>query len=264
MPVATTCNRRRFLIGLTSAAAAAALPRIASAADKPPLRMAYFETYSPLSFRDGEKMRGIIIDVLDEVIGKRLGVAIEHTGFPWVRAQAMVQQGEYDGICTIATPARLEYAVAASEPVVIAPTRIFVRGDHPKLAELRKVGSLDELRKLHPNVLSYAGNGWAKEKLANFDVVWGGTFDSALLMLIAQRGDLMIENAITMQYTLPNTPGGQVIRMLPNALDEARFQLLLGKHSPHQALLPAFDKAIRQFRREPGYKSILARYGISL
>ena len=107
------------------AATAWGLPCAALASE--PFRLAYFETYSPLSFTEAGGIKGILVDVLDEVIGNRMGLLRTHEGFPWPRAQSLVQRGERDAICTIATPQRLEYALAAHEPVVSAPTCIFVR-----------------------------------------------------------------------------------------------------------------------------------------
>lgn len=255
-------TRRQVLKASLASALGASLARSALAA--PPLRMAYFETYSPMSYVDGERMRGLLVEIIDMVLRERLGLNVEHRGYPWPRAQMMVERGEQDAMCTIATPPRLEYALAASEPVLTAPTRIFVRADNPHLAALEKVTSLDELRAVPVTILSYSGNGWAKEALAGHNVMWGVAFDSSLKMLVAKRGDIMVENAVTMQYTLRQTPGGDAVRMLPTTLYEARFQLLVSKLSAHAGILPEFDKAMRQFRRSPAYKAIFESYGIHL
>ena len=256
-------RRRHFLAGLAGLAAAR-LVRASEAEPARPFQMAYFETYSPLSYRDGERMRGILVDVIDEVLRTRLGLIVEHRGYPWPRAQILVERGESDAICTIATPARLDYALAVEEPVLTAPTRIFVRHDNPKLALLEKVRTLEELKSLPVTILSYSGNGWAKENLAGHNVIWGQAFDSTLKMLAANRGDIMVENAVTMQHTLRQTPDGTAIRMLPQTLAEAHFQLLLSKRSRHVKHLAEIDKALRQFKRQPGYKALLANYHVSL
>ncbi|WP_158080885.1 ABC transporter substrate-binding protein [Pelomonas sp. KK5] len=227
-------------------------------------RMAYFETYSPLSFvqPDG-RMGGILVDVLGAVLNEDLGLHCLHEGFPWPRAQLRVTLGTSDAVCTIATADRLAYAVAVDEPVVTATNTIFVRADHPQFEALSRVKSLDELKALNLNVLSYSANGWAREKLQGFDVTWGGDFNSALKMLVARRGDLMVENALTMSYTLQRTPGGEQVRMLPNRLDQANFQLLIGKRSPHVERVASIGRALQQFKRTPAYADVFKRYGLS-
>lgn len=254
-------NRRRFLQCSSLALTTAALPSWAAGT---PLRIAYFETYSPMSFRDGEAMRGILVDLFDELLGKRLGMPVVHTGYPWVRAQSLVRSGEQDAICTVPTPERLEYAIASAEPVLSMPVKLFAPASSPLLPQLAKVGSLDEMRALKPQVLSYIGNGWAREKLAGMRVDWGGTFQEAVRKLLQGRGDVMVESAYTMQYTLQQLDHKQAVRMLPNVLEASQFHLLLGRRAAQQGWLPAFDEALRKFKREDGYAAIFARYGIKL
>lgn len=251
-------NRRQFL----HCSAALGLSRLAWAV--PPLRLAYFETYSPLSFRGEAGMQGILIELFDELLGKRLGQPLVHQGFPWIRAQSLVQQGEQDAMCTVATPERLAYARAAQESVLDMPIRVFVRANNPRLAELQAVQNLAQLRALDPEVLSYVGNGWAKEKLAGMRVDWGGTFADSLRKLKAGRGEVMVENALTMQYTLKQLDPERRVLMLNNDLERSRFQLLISLRSPHLGLLPAFDEALRHYKREPGYAQLFERYGIRL
>jgi polar amino acid transport system substrate-binding protein len=252
-------NRRIFL---QSAAAAGLMPAWRAHAATP-VRIAYFETYSPLSFRpDGGALRGILPDAIGEVLN-RMGMTVEHSGYPWARAQLLVKTGEQDAICTIATPERLEYAVAAQEPVVSAPRRVFARADNPLLPKLQKARTLDELRAVNPVVVSYFGNGWAKTNLeGTFKLESGINFETALKMLVARRGDVMIDNALTMQYSLQRTEGAAEVVMLPTDLETSHFQMLVGKKSPHVAMLPAFDTAMRQFKKTPAYQKIFQTYGI--
>lgn len=252
----TRMNRRSLL---QAAATVGWLPALGHAAA--PFRMAYFETYSPLSFRIDGNLRGILPDTIGEVMAK-IGIPVEHTGFPWARAQLLTQSGEQDAICTIATPERLEYAAAASEPVVSAPVRIFAHPATPLLPKLRQVKTLDELRALNPTVISYAGNGWAKANLVDFKIDNAINFETALKMLVAKRGDVMLDNALTMQFSLNRTEGGSSILMQPNDLYVSHFQLLVSKKSAHLGALAAFDAALKQFKRTPAYQRIFQTYGI--
>lgn len=256
-------GRRELLkTGWAAALATACWPLRAAVSATAPLRLAYFETYSPLSFVEGGALKGILVDLLNEVLGRRLGQRLVHEGYPWPRAQALVQRGECDAICSIATPGRLAYAAAAEEAVLSAPTCIFARADHPLLPALAQARNLDELRALRPAVLSYSANGWAKSRLSEFNVQWGGDFNSALKMLLARRGDIMVENALVMQHSLRRLSGGDAIRMLPNRMDQANFQLLIGKFSPHLGLLPEFSKAMAQFKATTAYAEIFRRHGV--
>jgi len=230
-----------------------------------PFRMAYFETYSPLSYRaENGTLRGILVDILEEILGRQMGVPIQHAGYPWLRAQMMAKLGAADAICTIATATRLEYAVASSEVVVAAPRRIFVRADNPMLADLQQVRDLAGLKQLGPTVVSYTGNGWGAENLTGFKVVSGTDYESGLKMLIAKRGDVMIDNSLTMQFSLTREAGGEQVMMMPARLESANFQLLISKLSRHVGLLPAFDKALAQYKKTSAYAEIFKKYSVKI
>ncbi len=252
-------SRRQLLQSLSTVLLSGGAPG-AWAADA--FQMAYFETYSPLSFMEGGNLRGLLVDTLEAVLHKRLGFACQHEGLPWPRAQAMVERGERDAICTIATPERLVYAIAASEPVITAPTCIYLHADHPRANEFASARNLEELRAMKPEVVSYSANGWAKAKLAGFNVVWGNDFNSAVKMLISRRGDMVIENMLVMSYTLARTPGGERIRLLRNRMDQANFQLLVSRKSHLADRVPEISRAIAAYKDSPQYAAIFGRYGV--
>ena len=253
-------GRRKVLGGLSAMGLGASIPAWAGA----DFRMAYFETYSPLSFVDHGALRGILVDVLGTVLDKRLSIHCQHEGYPWPRAQRMVEMGEQDAICTIATPERLAYAEAVAEPVVSMPTCIFVRANTPRAEQFSRARNLTELLAMKPSVVSYSANGWARNKLKDFDVVTGGDFNSSVKMLIAGRGDMMIENVLVMSYILSRTEGGDTVRPLPNRMDQAEFQLLIGKQSPYVERRVDISKALQLFKATPAYAEVFKRYGVPL
>jgi polar amino acid transport system substrate-binding protein len=255
-------QRRRTLQAL---AALSASPVLGASHAAAPLRMQYFDSYVPMSFREGTQMRGILVDILEEVLGKRLGLTVEHQGFPWRRAQGNVESGLGDGMCTLVTPERLEYAQASGEPVMFNPSRLFVYAGSPLLKALSDARTLDDVRKINPRVISYLGSSWAKTNLVGFNVDDGPSdFANAVKMLAAGRGDVMIEGLYTMQNAWKSLPNADSLRVMPHDILTVTFYLLLGRKSPHVGVLPAFDKAMREFRKEAGYRQIFERYGVRL
>jgi polar amino acid transport system substrate-binding protein len=83
-PLATRLARRA-LLGTGAASIGVGLAGLGHASET--LRIAYSSTFPPVSFLDGDTMKGILIDTLDEVLGKRLGLTLSHQGYPWARAQ---------------------------------------------------------------------------------------------------------------------------------------------------------------------------------
>lgn len=253
-------TRRNFL----QASFALSASGVLAAPRSSPLSLAYAEHYDPVSFLRANAMAGLLIDILDEVLGKRMGITLNHYGYPWKRAQYLVQTGDHDALCATATKERLDYAAPSQEYVMRVPFRLFVRADNPLLPALRLARNIDDLRGLDPLLISFAGNGWVAENFASFRTYALGPTETIARMLDAGRGDIVVDNVITMQKLLRDTPPKNEILMLPHDFSHIGWTLLINKQSQHVGLLPAFDKAMAKFRGEPGYANIFARYGISL
>lgn len=253
--------RRRALLAGCVGAVSTSLHAAAQAQRDKRIKIAYFETYRPLSFREPQ-LKGVLVDVLDEVLTREMGLSCLHEGYPWPRAQSLVKAGALDAMCTIATPERLAYAVAATEPVVTAPTCVYVDKDNPLVPRLREARTLEQLRLVGATVLSYSANGWATANLQGFNVIWGNDFMSALRMLVAGRGDVMVENALTMQYTLQQLPGAERVVRLPEPLDVAKFKLLISKLSPHRLIAASFSEALHKYKASQRYGEVFERYGV--
>lgn len=74
----TLIARRKFLAA--TIAVGIGLPHIANATETLPI--AYTNTYAPVCFLDGGSMKGVLVDVFDDVLGKRLGLSLAHEGLP--------------------------------------------------------------------------------------------------------------------------------------------------------------------------------------
>lgn len=133
------------------------------------LRVVYNEDYAPLSFRDQGVMRGVLIELMDE-LGRRLGVKVVHEGYPWERAQLMVRNGDADVFVTLVNPARGEYAVATAVPILRVNNYGVTARTNPQIAQLRAIKTLHDARSYaHVNFL---GSGWAKAQLVDANVIW--------------------------------------------------------------------------------------------
>ncbi|MBC7917119.1 MAG: transporter substrate-binding domain-containing protein [Rhodoferax sp.] len=227
------------------------------------MQIAYFDAFAPLSAKSRGRMQGVFIDVLDEVLHRRLGVPTLHAGFPWTRAQDQVQNGGFDAICTVVTEQRLEYCVASSEAVVSVPGRVFVNVDSPKINMLGAARTMEDVRRANARILTYLGNDWAKENLQGFWLYEAmGDYAVAVNMLAEGRADAMIENVHSMQATMKKMPNASRIRMMEHDVYRWTYRLLVGRKSRFVDIVPAFDVAMRQFRGESGYRQILEKYGI--
>lgn len=250
-----------LLAGAFLVAAAIVPPATAQSPKRAPVRLVFAEELAPLSFQDGDQVKGILVDVAREVFGTRLGEDVRAATYPWQRAQQMVREGEADGFITIATKERTAYADCGRIPVLRSDLHPIVRPDNPRLG---KIKAAENLSGLHPfEIVSYAGNGWAKQNLDGFNVFYAADFQSSLRGVAQGRGDLALGTTTSGAYYMeqPDLKGKLV--MLPMVVDSFRYVLCLGKKSPHAVKLQEFERVLEVLRGDGGYAPILQRYGMA-
>lgn len=225
-----------------------------------PIHLVFAEGAAPLAFDESGKPRGIEIDVAREVFEKRLRHPVLVTLYPWERAQKMVRNGEADGLITIATPERLSYADCGSVPVLRAPLRVMIRRDHPQLETVTAAKSLQDLRGFE--LVSYLGNGWARQKLAGFNLLDAADLPASLRGLAQGRADIAVVNALSGLYYAEKLKLKNKLIMLPQDFDTLDYVLCLGERSPHLAKLGEFDRVLEILRADGGYEKILKTYGL--
>ena len=225
-----------------------------------PLRLVYFDDYEPISWSVSGLMRGVLIDIVDEAIVKRMGIAVEHRGYPWARAQAMVKVGDADAFLTVATPERGEYTTAGNEIVLSLENVAYISARHPRRRDLEQVKTLADFK---PYLMgAYLGSGWAKTHLAEHRVHWAPRIATILGMIGAERIDAFVDAAQAVRYHVRRLNLDADIIELAPIFDMVNFRLCIRKNSPYAARLDQFDQAIRAMRKDGTLERIYNKYGI--
>ncbi|WP_142810083.1 substrate-binding periplasmic protein [Rhodoferax aquaticus] len=230
-----------------------------------PFHFAGDEDEAPFGFRNEKKeFVGIYVDILQEAFN-RMNVKYLIKGYPWARAQMLVEHGGADAMITVATPTRELIAVANTEALATHQWVAFAKSDSAKFQQIMSAKTLDELKGL--KVLDYLGDGWGEKNLAGFDVDRGGNFSQVLLKLAAQRGDVFVQMQLPTQYVLnelkaanPGNDGLAKVVAATNVLDSKKFYLLVSKKSPYVAMLPQVDKTIAGMRADGTIQKIHDKY----
>ncbi len=222
-----------------------------------PMKLNYLR-YPPLSWEQDGEMRGIMVDILNEALHARMGITLQHTEFPWARAQQLVADGLADGFTTVPTPERREYTDISREPVVVVNITMFTWKGFPDLAALNKVKTIEDLNGF--KLVDYLGSGWAKQNLKGLDVHWVPGFDTALEMLARGRRDVFVQNSLVTHYSLRRLGLDDRVIEVPNALSTVTFNLCIGKQSPYASVLPAFDDTLKAMQMDGTMDAIYARY----
>lgn len=223
-----------------------------------PLKIVYFEDFRPYSWREGNRTKGMLIDILDEALSKRMGLSVVHAGYPWERAQTLVRLGQADAFSTLTTPERLGFSKASNATVCTVTFNLFTGASNPNLQDLRQASALQDLKPFR--FVAYLGSGWAKKNLTGFKVQWTPTLESALLMLERNRVDAFIDISESVRYTVKTLGMSKVIKELPHCYDKLEFKLFIGDLSPYQRILPAFDRIMTEMVKDGTVKRILKSY----
>ncbi len=225
-----------------------------------PMKLVYYESFRPYSWTEGGETKGLLIDVLTEALHNRMGLALEHRGYPWERAQSLVRHGLADGFSTVPTPARLEYALPSQETVVPVTFSLFILPGNPRSEELRAVRRVAELKDF--KIGSYTGSGWAKANLGGMDVYWVPELENVLTMVARNRVDVFADVTLSVRYYVKEMGLSETIEELPTFIDSMDFKLFVGKLSTFRGILPEFDTTMRRMREDGTLETIYRNYGI--
>lgn len=202
-------------------------------------------------------MHGILVDIIDEAIQTRLGIQLRHEGYPWARAQALVEGGVADAFITVPTEKRSAYTEVGQEPILQFKLFIATTKDNPNLEQLKKVTTIEELKPFR--LVDYHGNGFAQKKLQGFNVEWVPEIPAVYPFLAAGKADVMLtsERGIADMEKL----GYQdEIIVLPQPLYNLSFHLCVGKKSTYKSILPKVDEALRGMKVDGTSQKLTNRY----
>ena len=232
---------------------------ITTASSEEVMKFGFTEAWKPFNWQENGQYRGILVDIANEAIQKRIGISVLCYIYPWKRAQHLVRKGSLDALMTN-DPLRKEWAEHSQEPLMELEWRIYSRVSNPKLEQIKKAKSLEDLRPFQ--FIDYIGNGWAKANLvdANFNIHLVSKPPKVFALLAKGRGDLNIIPVIIGKYYIKELGLQDQIAELPFVIPAIPFHLVVGKKSPFTKILPAFDETIRQMKKDGSLQAIIDKY----
>lgn len=222
-----------------------------------PIKIVYYDTYRPRSWNDNGVMRGMLVDIVNEAIGKRMNIPVIHEGYPWKRAQNLVKNGHADAFVTVPTAPRRLFTNVSNEPVIQFTVSIIARPNHPKLEEFKKITTLKELKGLV--LADYLGNGWAKRNLKDMNIQWLPDIDKIFKFLAAGRADAIVASKRS-TFDMKRLGFEDKLVTLPNKLATVSFHLCINKNSTYTRILNDFDTIIREMRKDGTIQRIEESY----
>ncbi|PLX66057.1 MAG: hypothetical protein C0602_13075 [Denitrovibrio sp.] len=222
-----------------------------------PMKFAYYDQYAPRSFSEDGQMKGILIDIVDEIIVKEMGIPVEHHGYPWSRAQAMVKSGRADAFVTVPTPDRMAYTIVNKEPVLTFETFLATAKNNPRHEELSNVKSISELKSF--KLVDYLGNDFSKVVLKGMDVTWLPNYDSIFSFILQGKADAVLASRKAIN-TMTSLGYNENFTVFKNPLSSIKFYLCINKNSEYTKIIDEFDKILAAKKKQGIIENIVESY----
>ena len=207
-------------------------------------------------------IKGLYADTLEDILGKRLKRQWTGTLLPWKRAQAEVQSGTADILITIPTAERRTYALISTQPVYEESLYVYTFKDHPKIEEIRKIKTAEDILRLGLTPVTNLGNNWHRENIDAFGVKthYVPADENLAKFLAAKRADIMIDKPSSMNRLIENLKLTQQIEMTPARFGPIKFHILVSQKSPLAAAMPSLNQAVEQFVKDGTRERLAAKY----
>ena len=204
---------------------------------------------------------GLLVEILDEIF-KQLDMPYAVEVYPWARAQATVQAGRADMLVTVPTDERRGYALVSEQSVFPMFMQVYARKDHPRLTEIRRIKSAQDIVALDLVAISNLGNGWHKANIeaAGVKTYYGTNDESAARMLAARRGDILVDSAVSMAVEIRRQGLEGVLTAAAAPFAPLRFHVLLGQKSPFVQRMPDINRAIATLQRNGTLERLYQKY----
>lgn len=266
---ATTTPRmpQRLLNGLRHGAVfllASAIAMSSQAAGNTSIRFAMTESPPLATFAPdtASRIKGLYPDILDDILTRRMGLKWTGTLVPWKRAQQEVQTGTADIFITVSSEERKTYAIPSSRPVFEEYLHVYTYKDHPKIREIRKIKTADDIRRLGLIPVTNIGNNWHQENIDSHGIKtrYVPAEESLAKFLAARRADIMIETPLTMDPKIDSLGLAQQVEKTPARFGPISFYLLVGKKSLLSSSMRTLDQAVEQFIRDGTRERLAAKH----
>ncbi len=216
--------------------------------------------FPPMHSNVNGEFKGIFIDIIEEIIRKRMGIEIEYSEFDWDTCQTRVIAGEYDGLITTPTPERLVHLKTHINTGYAFDWVIWTYSGHEKYEKICQIDSVQDIEAGGYTVGTYSGNAWVDNtfKSSGVDIRY---FENEFTALAQQKADIVIEEPLLTHQKIK--AGGIDIHQIVETrvvFQTVPFQLMIGKKSPFVEMLPEFNRKVREIRLDGTMEQIMSQY----
>jgi len=225
------------------------------------IRISYNSDWPPYSYGVGDKVKGVLPDLMEALFVDHLGLKVEHGGFPWVRAQEVIKAGRYDVMVTYPSDTRLTYAHRSENVVYNLRQRPVVAKGSKAESALTQNPNVAEFAK--HRICAMIGDGWSQNfyKKNNNSFHTAKDTQACLRLVASGRMDIFLhmDAATTHNMRLSNTT--EKLSHLNTVLGDLPFTLLLSKKSAFgPSLITRFDAMLTGLQDEGKYDELVSSF----
>lgn len=226
------------------------------------ITITFMSDHKPIAFLSSEngEVVGIEPDIIREALSEEKNIELKFIGLPWVRVQDRVKKGQADAFISVITPERLTYSYPSKVALFPEGYTLYTYAKHPKMTELRKIKTINDLRDY--TVCEYSESGWAKRNLPKKvkKIDYAKSVEMKVTMLAAKRCDLIIDldflvNSLSKQHRVSES-----IVELPIILKGTSYHLMIGKKSPNQKILDKVSDKLKAMHESGRIDQIIQKW----
>lgn len=227
--------------------------------EKNTVTVVYADYWKPYSFISGNgAVRGILVEIMDEILSKKLNMNVIHTGQPWKRAQKSVRSGFHDAMVTAPTADRLTYAQSSSNALYYLQWRVFVSKKSPNYSRIMNMDNPLEDSSL--NFISLLGDRTSGRLYEKNNIKYKAVknISNAIKMLEIGRVDIFVHSKIIMFEHLNKMQLGDTVSMHDKEYNKIPFTFLVSnKSSFYNDLVFRVDKVVTQMKKDNEYNKFI-------
>lgn len=223
------------------------------------IRISYNSDWPPYSYGVGDEVKGVLPDLMTALFEDRLGMKVEHGGFPWVRAQEVVKVGQFDAMVTFPSAKRLEYAYRSENIVYNLRQRPVVQKG--SVAEKQLLANPEVAELGNHRICSMIGDGWSHSFYKKHNIPFKTAKDTqACLRLVANgRMDVFLHMEAATQHNMRLSETTDLLTHLPNVMGNLPFTLLVSKKKADaQKIIAEFDDLVNVMRANNAYERLIS------
>ncbi len=224
------------------------------------IKIVYNDAWPPYSYldKDSNETKGILINLLDNLLVKHLSIKTLNHAQPWPRVQRSVESGDMDAFITVPTDERLEYSLRSKNIVYSIRMQALTRNDTKLIHQFEAMEDYADFNKV--KVCEINGNGWGyrfwEKHGISFETL--STTDKCLQQISLGRSDVMVLPFAVARTYLKTASKKASLALTKKIFGQMDFVLLLSKKSKfNQALLDQFDEVLYQLKADNQYDAVI-------